>query len=682
MKYLAWLVGILALLVVGIYIVVFTSFGNKLIKPMIENQISKETQLESKLDIFSLSLSDFEILLELNENNKISLKGNYSIFSQSVDVVYSVNLEELKTLKPLTKTQLQSSFHTSGTVIGDMKLIKVSGESDVASSATTYNIELTDFHPTSIITKVANLDLKALLFMLNQKAYARADVSLDLNFKNITPHELDGNILLITKNGELNSDVFKKDFNVSIPKKSLFSMNLDATLLGDEIDYTYLLKSSLAKITSSGNLIPEPLSLDVIYGLDIKELALLKPITGADIRGALKLDGDIKGVKEKLVVNGKTDLASSATQFQAILSDFAPKSVKANVKGLKLQTALYMLNQPHYTDGLFDLSVDIKDANVDNLAGVINSKIYKGVLDSKYLSKAYEFESAMPVTTYNATTTTLLNKKRVNTKVDFNSNLADLDVENALVDLKDNSIQSDYLVNVHDLNKLFFITQRELKGNISANGEFKKAKDLDFSMNSDVAGGKLSANLHNDDFKAKIYSMQTIDILDMLIYPKVFQSSINGDLNYNLAESKGEFVGVVKNGKFTKNEVLDLAKEYAHTDMYKENFKGDIKANINKEKILASLNLKSNRSSIVSQNTKLNSVSKIIDSKIDINANGNPFIVYLSGDVSSPKVNVDANELIKKEATKAIESEAKKFLEKKGTTGLEKEAQKLLKGFF
>jgi len=662
MKILAWLVGILLSVIVIVYVVVFTPIGNSLLKPIIQTQVKEQTKLESSLDVFSLSLSDFDIVLTLNKNNTIALKGKYSLFSQSFDVNYSVKLEELKTLKPLTQTQLQSSFHTDGTLNGDLDLIKIHGLSDVALSNTQYDVVLTDLNPTSIIATIDTLKLDSLLYMLNQKAYANADVNLDVNFKNVTPHKLDGAIALVTKDGHLNTKVLKKDFNITIPKSTAFAMNLDAKLAGDDVDYTYILNSNLAKVTSSGNVVPQPLAMNITYGVNVRELALLKPMSGADVRGSLKLNGKVKGTKEKLIVNGKTDFAYSNTTFKAMLEEFKPKTVQANVKGLQLQRALYMVKQPHYADGLFDLVVNISDADMKNLQGSVASTIRNGLVDSKYMTKAYEFNSTMPRTTFNAKTYTTLNKNRVDTKVDFNSNLADLDVKSAKFDMKDGSIKSDYLVKAHNLDKFFFVTQRHMKGSIVANGTLQKAKDLDFTMHSNIAGGSLDAKLHNDDFHADINSLQTLDVLDMLIYPKIFKSSIKGVLDYNLAKAKGVLNTKLINGKFTHNQVLDLAKQYAHTDMYKEVFKGDVNAKINKENIVASLDLKSNRSSIITKGTKLNSLTKKINSKIDINANGNPFIVYLSRTTDNPKVDVDANKLIKKEATKAVQKEATKLL--------------------
>jgi len=660
MKIVSYLLGLVFVLVAAVYTVAFTSFGNSLLQPTIEAKIQEQTKLPSKLQTFQLGMSDFDILLELNANNTIHIKGNYSLFAQSFNITYNVNLEELKTLQPLTQTQLQSSFHTDGKVVGDMAFLKVDGKSDVAKSSTNYHVELTDMNPTSIIAKVDTLNIQALLYMLNQKAYASADVNVDLNFKNITPHKLDGEVKLRTLDGKLNSQVMKKDFNISIPATA-FVMNLDAKLAGDDVNYKYVLNSNLAKLTSDGTVVPEPLQTDIKYGVNVKELAVLKPLTGADVRGPLHLNGTVKGDKEKLVVDGHSDIAGSKTTFVALLKDFAPASVKAKIKGLRLENALYMVKQPHYADGIFDLDVDISNADANNLQGTVVSTISKGVVDTKFVTKEYKFKSKMPYTAFNAKTLTTLNKNMVDTKVDFNSNLANFDIQKARFNTKDSSLVSDYKVSVKDLNKLYFATERHLKGGIIATGELKKAKDLDFTMHSDIAGGKLDAKLHNDDFSANLASLQTLDILDILIYPKMFKSSIDGVLNYNLVAQKGTFEGKLSNGAFTRNQVLDLVKQYARINLYKEKFVGDVNAKINKEHILASLDLKSNKSSIITKNTKLNSKTQVIDSKIDINANGNPLSVTLKGNVNSPKIGVDANKIVQKQAEKAAKKEMKKL---------------------
>ena len=662
MKAISWILALLLSLVLLIYTLLFSPFGNGIMKPLIEEKLQQSTLKSLKLEKFSLDMSSFDVRVTLNKNNTFIIVGNYSMFNQSFNIKYDLKLKELKTLNELTQTQLQGSFSTNGAVIGNAAFIEIDGVSDLAKGDTTYHVELKEFNPTSIVAKMKDVDLKTLLYIGNQKSYASADINLDINFKNITPHKLDGNILLVTNNGKLNTKVLKKDFSITIPKNTAFNMSLDATLKDDDIDYIYALNSNLAKISSGGKIIPQPLFIDVKYGLNIKELALLKVLTGADVRGSLKLDGKVKGSQEKLLVSGKTDFASSKTDFLATLKNFKPANIQAKVRALKLQKALYMVKQPHYSDGYFDLDVDMSSVDMKNLKGTIKSKVYKGVLDSKYLSKTYKFKTPMPKVYFDANTYTVLDKKTISTKVDFNSNLATLDIKEAKFSLNDNSLDSDYTLNLPDLNRLYFVSDRHLKGSLRATGRLKKAKDLDFSMHSKVAEGVLNVKLHNDELNAKLEGMQTLSILDILLYPKVFDSDVNGEVFYDLVKEKGTFKGKLSNGKFTHNQVLDLTKKYAKIDLYKETFIGDVDAKINKENILTSLMLKSNKSSISTKNAKLNSKTQVIHSKIDIVANKHPLEVTLDGNVNSPDVKVNADELIKKEATKAIQKGIDKYL--------------------
>jgi len=435
MKYLAWFIGILVSIVAAVYVVLFTPFGNSLLQPVIEKKIIEQTKLESKITSFALNMSSFAIVLELDKNNIIYLSGNYSLFSQAFNVAYRVKLEKLESLKSLTNAPLRGSLFTEGVVKGTLAFIEVDGKSSVAKSDTSYHVELKDFNPTSIIAKVKEADLATLLFMGGEKAYAQATLNLTLNFKNIVPHALDGDVLLETKNGKIDTKLMAKEFALKIPNTE-FSMKLDAKLKGDDVDYSYLLSSNLAKITSSGKIIPEPLDTDIKYSIDVKELALFKPMTGADIRGAMKLSGKVKGGKSQMLVDGVTDFAGSDTSFKMTLKDFAPQKMNLKMKDLQLENLLYMINQPHYADGTLSLDVDISDAKVGNLKGVVKAGIENGVVDSKYLTEAFEFKTPMPGTSFKLASFTKLNGDFVDTKLNLISSLANLDIENVRLNIK------------------------------------------------------------------------------------------------------------------------------------------------------------------------------------------------------------------------------------------------------
>ena len=664
MKILKWLVGFVVVTVVVVYVVAFTPFGNGIVAPVIEKKIQEQTHTEAKLQTFRLSMSEIEIVLALTPKNIITLKGSYALFSQSFNINYDVALNNLQTLQPLTQTPLSGVFLTDGIVKGDMAFLTIDGKSDVAKSDTIYHIELTELNPTSIIAKLHHLDLQTLLVMVGQKRYASATINIDANFKNITPHQLDGDVLLKTSKGLLNAQVMKKDFGITIPR-TLFAMNLDANLRGDDITYKYFLESNLAKISSSGTLTPEPLKVALKYGVDVKELAVLKPITGADIRGNVKLSGQVQGDREKMVIDAKSDVASSLTTAHITLKELQPASIEARVKHLKVEKLLYMLKQPHYTDAKIDVDAKLDNLDPDNLSGKIVTHILAGKLDRNYLTKTYKFKHLMPVTTYNGVINTLIAKGVVDSQVDFNSNLVNLDVTQAQYRLKDGVFSSDYKVDIPSLDRFYFVSDRHLRGGIVAHGELTKAKDLDFTLLSNIAAGKLGVKLHNDDLKAKLSDMDTLKVLNILIYPEVFDAKVDADVTYNLANSKGVALAKLKDGKFTNNVALDLTKQYAKIDLYKQRFSGDAKADILKENIVAQLDLKSNTSSISTHNTKLNTKIQTIDSKVKIVANNNPAIyVTLKGKTANPKVSVDASAIVKDEAKKVINKEVNKLFKK------------------
>lgn len=662
MKFFAWIGVIIVILVIALYIVAFTPFGNGLIKPIVEAKIQEATQTQSKLETFLLTMSDFEVVLSISEENRITLKGTYELFSRSFDADYVLDLKNLQALESFAGQPLRGELFSDGKVKGDMALMHIDGKSTIAQSATTYSVTLADLNPTSIIATVKGAKLASLLQMMAKNPYAAADVDMDVNFKSIKTGALDGTVLLKTKEGRLDPKYMLSDFNVTIPNTS-FAMNLDATLQGSDINHKCELVSNLFKITSAGSITPEPLKADVTYALNVQDLEVLKPLTGADIRGALKLDGTIKGDEARLVAQGVSDLASSNTTFEATLKELQLSTLKAKVINLNVAKLLHMLKQPHYTDGLLSIQADISDMNPQNLSGQVVASLAKGSLDTAYLTKAYALTSPMPKTTYDATTTTLLRGSVADTKIDLNSNLANLDVKSAKYDFKDASLQSDYKLFVSNLEALAFVTKERLRGELSATGTVEKRKDLDATMSATLAGGKMEAKLHNDDLHANMSALKTTKLLYMLYRPELFDASLNAKLDYNLAQSRGRFDGQISNGVFAKNQTFDLIKQFTKVDMYRESFNGDVGAKMEKEKILVSLDLHSKETAIKTTDTKLNTKTNQIESDLTVVAKNDKVDAKLSGDIDAPKVSVDLEKFLKSETGKrAVEKLFNKLL--------------------
>lgn len=647
MKVLLWLFGILTSIVIGGYILLFTGIGNSTLQPLVENKINSATNLNSKFTIFLVSFSEFEIDLALDTQNSIYAKGSYSLADQSFDFIYDVKLEKLEYLNKLTKKELQGPLYTSGTVKGDLKFMRIDGISDAALSDTKYHIELRDLKPTAVMATSKDADLAALLKLTKNKHYADAKIDLDIDFKDITPESLNGDLTLTTKNGKLNTQLVNKELDIDISETS-FTMNLDAKLEKEYVNYSYDLKSSMAKINSKGTVYPETLKVNSQYTIDVKELALLRPIIKEDLRGPLNLYGTLEGDKKHMLLKGKSDFASSDTTLDLVLKDLKPVSLKSSMKGISLKKALYMFKQPQYADGRLNIEADIINLNKDMLEGNIITDIKKGFVNSKLMTKEQKFKTKMPETTFSLATISELNNEYIDTNVIFNSSLAGISMDKMRVNLKEKTTQSDYTITIPELQKLYFVIERHLDGSLKATGEFRKTKeDLDVTLHSKIAGGVIEATMHNKEIKADLKSIQTLQAMKILKYPPIFKAVMDGRANYNTEDKKGDVKAKIVDGGFEDNLVFAMVKQYGKIDMYREKFEGELSANIKQEKVVASFDLRSRTSSIKTVGTKINSELETIESKIDIDANKHKIAVLLSGDKSKPKVNVDVEEVFK-----------------------------------
>ena len=98
-KVLIAVAAVFLVLLVAVYVVLFTSFGNKIVAGIVEDK-AKEAGLELNVSKFVLRFSSLDI--EVNVANLLNAKveGNLSLFRLGFDIAYllSVDKEYVKTL--------------------------------------------------------------------------------------------------------------------------------------------------------------------------------------------------------------------------------------------------------------------------------------------------------------------------------------------------------------------------------------------------------------------------------------------------------------------------------------------------------------------------------------------------------------------------------------------------------
>ncbi len=643
--------------VIVIYALLFTTFGNYALRPFVESKINKELGLSGHLSLFNLRLNSFDLLYEVDKNS-IKLDGNYSIFAKSIDASYDLALANLSSFEQLANMPLVGEASINGKAFGTLALMDVEGLLKLQSSPISFSIKLDELKPISMKINTKEFKLEDLLYTLAKNPYAKALVDIDANIKNISDDFVDANIELSTKNALLSSLYMKKDFDVDM-LDTPFSLNIEATTKDKKATYALDLNSNSFYIKSSGKLESKPLKIDAKYDLNIADLQTLKPFIAQNLRGDFKTNGVVFGGEDDLKIEGETSAASSKSTYSALLKNSKLSTILLNVSNLDIAKLTYMLDLPPYATGRVGV-----EAKLDGFENSINGNIIgvaqNVVLNSMVIKK--EFELDLPKTSLEARAVVDVSDgvaKSNSMRVD--SNLANVALKDFTYNLNDASLSSNYILDVKELSNLEPLLGRKIRGAFLGSGNISKAKDLELNLDSKSIGD-LSANLKNDDLVLKIKKAKAQQLLHMFYYPEVLDADVDVSLDYSLLSKKGLANLVLSDGFFKQNQPFDLVKQYTKTDLYKESFGGTSKANIDGSKIAAVFDLKSNSSSIVSPKTHID--SNKIDSNITLAHKKDSINVNLSGDINSPKVSIDFDAFLKSEAGQKAIKKVDKFLDK------------------
>ncbi|MEJ2500551.1 MAG: hypothetical protein P8Y65_05385 [Campylobacterales bacterium] len=591
---------------------------------------------------------------------RINSKGTLSPEPFAADLTYDVRFSELALLKPLTDAPLRGPFFTKGSVKGDKNTLTIEGRSDVAGSDTAYRSTLHDLEPASVTATIRRAQLDRLLYLFGEDALAYGSINADIDLQNLDPKTLQGSVNAVLIDGKLNRSLIQKRYELRLPDAALRS-SLNATLDGNAVVYDAKIDSSVGQLASSGQLIPQHSGMDLKYALDLKELSLLKGLTRQPFRGPLALNGTLKGDKERLEAVAASNIAGSTTSLEAVLKAFTPVSATLDVKALKLKKLLYTLGRPQYADADVTLQARIPNLEPGKLDGTVALEMKNGKADKTVVANAFDWPRFKGAT-FSIKSATTLEGDRAESEIELRSDLATLHSAPVRYNFKSGILNADYTASLPHLSRLSFLTDRPLRGSAEVTGDLRHDGVLTLHANSTLAGGKVKATLRDKKLHADFNALGSLQALHMLTYPEIFDSKVDGSLDYDTGTKKGLLKTQLSQGYFTRNIAFDLLRQYSTLDLYNEQFKGHSEARINDNLIDADLLLHSNHSSLETQHARIDTKADSINARVHVEANDNPIDFRLKGSLNRPNVSVDAGKLIEREAGKQLEKLLDSFL--------------------
>ncbi|MFA7083901.1 MAG: hypothetical protein WC141_05125 [Arcobacteraceae bacterium] len=437
-----------------------------------------------------------------------------------------------------------------------------------------------------------------------------------------------------------------------------FVLSFDTLKIKATIDTT-------SHIELTGDIDLLSLKFNLKYMVDIKDLSKLEKWTKQKLNGNFKTNGEIKGNKDLLLVNGLTDVFGSNSKYDVVLKNFNVSNIDFLFKQIYIEKLLYTLNQPSYAKGKIDIAGNITNIELENLSGKIATSIYDGQLNNKVVNEKFELK-LVSNKNFQGKINTILKPMLIDNAIDFKTSFANLNIKSATLNLKDNAINSDYEVVVENLNHLYDITQMNFLGNLTLNGTVKKTKDLEVTGHSNTLKGTVDFRLFNDDFNAKIKNIEAYELTKMLMYPSFFVSKVNAVLDYNIVSQQGVLTANLLNGQFIKTEFSTLINNLARFDLTKEVYQNvDLTSKINKKVIQSKISMNSDLTSIEVPSSLVDLDAQTTNTQVDLKIKGIDLSAVVSGDIKNPKIKIDASKFLQSQALEKIEEKIEKKVKEK-----------------
>lgn len=683
LRILKWFAGIVVGLLLLVYVLVFSPIGNFIFKPVVQSQINKHSPVSLTLSTFSIGLTGLEIVIKNEPKLEIILKGDYNLFTLNIDTALNVNASDISLFNEVAGMPLSGAFVLEASAKGKVfGALSAEAHSNIAKSKTDIKVELQNLNPLKIYADIAHLEIAEVLAMIGQKPYIEGVLSLDTDIVGNENMEFSGKNILEIKQGDFSQRLIAKDFGIQVPKTT-FIIRQESIFDKKDIKQDFVFDSNVGKITLSSTSNIESFDTKGVYSIVLSDISAFTPLLGMKVRGALRTEGSIEGGLENILISGKSDIADSASTYSANIVKSALAKVRFDTQNLRIEKLLYMIYQPQYISA----SVGGKAEAWDFDKGISTQANFslKGVTSHPVIKK--EFDLDMPNTPFSANLNAKLDKGVGNANLIFESNLAKLNVPNIAIDLHKGAYSSPYSAILPDLKKLKFATKIELVGKFEANGDFALSENLKATFHTKSLGGNVDAELNGDNFNAKIKEVDLDSVLSMAQIQKVFSSKVNGDLVYNTASEKGTLKARLDNGRFLQNQLTDALKQYAKFDATGLVFNNiSLNSDINKMVLNSALNMQSGDFSLSGQNIITDLEKSTINAKLKTTLKKDTLGIKLSGNLTSPKVELDLGELLKSrlgnEVQKSVGKELEKALDKHIDEGAKKEIGNTLKKLF
>lgn len=413
------------------------SFESKINSTIVQNKAISNINLNSSL---------FNIIFEKFELNLLNSEyfGEFNLF-----------VKELQKLESFIGKKLKGEFNSKGLLKSANNTISVEGFSNILESESNYKIYIKDRALDTLEFKIKDAKVENFLKLLDEPIYAMGDLEASGKINNLK--ELNGNSLVTLKNIKLVNEVINAVYNQNINETIILDSKIDTIFENNSAISNLDTKSNIANLNIK-DLIFDFKTSNLVgkYNFTSDDLSKLKEFTKTTLKGDIKIDGNIKTNNNKLILDGKSNIAKG--NFDFILND---NILNINLKDASMRDLLILINQKDNFDAKVNmkLNYNLFTKKGDLLADFLNGHF----LENDFTRLVKQFANT-------DLTKEVYETSKLNTKIDdkvLTSNLfmqsqrSKIEVNNSKIDLEKNIISAKIDTEIKD-NKFSVSLENDL----------------------------------------------------------------------------------------------------------------------------------------------------------------------------------------------------------------------------
>ena len=428
-----------------------TKLNEKIINRQYKLNIPKNTYITAKIDS-TIMVNSLRFDAIINSNlSTIKLKdAQYNLNKKELFSNYRLNIPKLSKLTFITKKRLFGKFNAEGSLKLQQKIFSMNLLSKSLGGKTKVSIK-----GNRLDANLRNIEVAKLLYTIGERACLKGKINSSININNLK--NLNGDFTLNTKYLQTVHKILKKEFDLDFGKNIALKLNAKGKIVKKVANIKATLDSSLFHLKSENIKYNSKTSLlTANYLLNIPELDKLKKLTGKNLKGEMKIDGEIKKNK-KLYLKGKTTSFNGVINFR--LQD---KQLTSTMKDISVQRLMYTLNYPQ----LFRASLMAKvNYNIETHKGDIRSQLNKAQLLPNKLTDLVKQIRGIDLTKERYTQTHFnakLNKELIDFDFNAKSRTVQLSIPSGKINKTANTINANYKLIIENKD-----IEGKIKGDIS-----------------------------------------------------------------------------------------------------------------------------------------------------------------------------------------------------------------------